>query len=185
MSVVMIARDWPSDESINYASPWAGAHGRHIPAITPEARQHEELSKITFNKFREQAAAEPACGIEFKKGCIFLAKPSSAYINLEGGYGQAEGFRLLDPEDWPRDMGIAFGCEYLTWSLNSPVYCAYLLRKFRVNGGKTISKTLVSAQEALSVVPNARILVNCSGVGFDDPLVFPTRGKKIPKKKKK
>lgn len=110
-------------------------------------------------------------------GYDFLACPSEAYTQLRGGYGDAEGLQVLAKDELPKGMNVTFGTRYRTWSLNSPVYCAYLLRKFRLRGGKTLKRTLTCAEEAFSVASNVDMVVNCSGFGFGDPDVFPIRGK--------
>lgn len=174
-SILIVARDWPSDESIHYTSPWAGAHGRHIPAETPLQIQHERFMRLTDAVLQAQAT-DPASGVEFMDGYDFLAKPSSAYIHRRGGYGNSAEFRLLGQSELPVNMGITFGAKYRTWCLNPPVYCAYLHRRFLLRGGKTIKKTLTCAEEAFTVAANVSVVVNCSGFGFGDPNMFPIRG---------
>lgn len=176
-SILLVSRDWPYDESIQYTSPWAGAHGRPIPAVTPAEIQHQALSRVTNRVLARQAAIEPACGVIFMDGYDFVAAPSDAYKQLKGGYGQSEGFTLLEKDNFPVDMDITFGARYKTWSLNSPVYCGYLLRKFLLRGGKTLKRTLMRAEEAFSLAPSVSIVINCSGFGFGDPNTFPSRGK--------
>ncbi|KAK5056205.1 hypothetical protein LTR84_012758 [Exophiala bonariae] len=173
--ILLIARDWPSDESIRYTSPWAGAHGRPIPATTPIARQHQAFANETHAMMKALSQQEPACGVEFMDGYDFIACPSDNYVNLTGGYGDAEGLIVLDKNEFPNDMGITFGSKYRTWSLNSPVYCTFLLRKFRLRGGKTLKATLTTAEEAFSRGDYVDTVVNCSGFGFGDPEAFPVR----------
>ncbi|KAH8884944.1 FAD dependent oxidoreductase superfamily [Thozetella sp. PMI_491] len=175
-SVMIVARDLPSDESIQYTSPWAGAHGRFMPAETFSEIQHEKFSRVTYDMLLKQACEDPACGVEFMDGYDFLAKPSEAYKKLKGGYGTSPGFKLLSESEFPPGMGITFGTRYRTWSLNSPVYCAYLLRRFRLKGGLVLKKTLFSVEEAFSLASNVPVVVNCSGFGFGDPMVYPIRG---------
>ncbi|ETN38616.1 uncharacterized protein HMPREF1541_06653 [Cyphellophora europaea CBS 101466] len=174
--ILIVAREFPSDESIQYTSPWAGAHARPIPAISASDFQHNKFSAITDAILRVQSVEEPACGVVFMDGYDFLANPSEAYLNLRGGYGETEGFKLLAKDELPQGMGITFGAKYRTWSLNSPVYCAFLLRKFILRGGHTLKQTLTHAQEAFSLRPNVGTVVNCSGFGFGDPDMFPLRG---------
>lgn len=150
-----------------------------MPATTPVERQHQEFARVTYAVMKAQAQEEPACGVEFMDGYDFIASPSDDYVNLRGGYGDAEGMTLLPRHEFPKDMGINFGSKYRTWSLNSPVYCAFLLRKFQLRGGKTLKATLMTAEEAFSLVPNVDTVVNCSGFGFGDPDVFPIRGQTV------
>jgi D-amino-acid oxidase len=175
-SVLVVARDWPGDESIHYTSPWAGAHGRYMPAETPQEIQYATFSKVTDEVLKIQAEEDPACGVKFMPGYDFLANPSDAYRQLKGSYSDAPGFTLLGQDELPKGMGITFGTRYETWCLNSPVYCAYLLRKFRLRNGATLKRTLLSVEEAFSLAKNVRVVVNCSGFGFGDPDVFPLRG---------
>ena len=177
-SVLIVARDWPSDESIQYTSPWAGAHGRPMPVETPLDSEHEECSRVTYKVMLDQANEDPGCGIKFIDGYDFLVKPSDGYLKLKGGYANVEGFRLLDKNEFIDDE-ITFGAKYRTWCLNPPVYCAYLLRKFRIKGGITKRRTLMSIEEAFSLAPSVEVVVNCSGFGFGDPLVYPVRGRLI------
>lgn len=151
-----------------------------MPAVTASDIRYRTFAGVTNAVLRAQAAKYPACSVEFKDGYEFRASPSEAYVNLSGGYGKADGFRLLASHEFPKDMGITFGAKYRTWGLNPPVYCAHLLRRFQLKGGKTLKRTLVCAEEAFSLARNVETVVNCSGFGFGDPNVFPIRGQFAP-----
>jgi D-amino-acid oxidase len=109
-------------------------------------------------------------------GFDFLEEPSEAYKELQGGYGKAEGLRVLEKHELPVGVGVTFGTKYRTWSLNSPVYLAFLLRKFRLKGGKTMKRELHRAEEAFETADGVGVVVNCSGFGFGDDNVYPIRG---------
>lgn len=89
-----------------------------------------------------------------------------------------EEFKLLEKKDFPDDK-VVWGCEYKTWCVNPMVYCSFLLRRFHILGGKAMAMELRNLNEAFLVkaVPGVKLVVNCSGQGFNDPAVFPTRGK--------
>jgi D-amino-acid oxidase len=174
-AIIIVARDFPSETAINYASPWAGAHYRPIPAITPQLVQENKFAKITYKVLREQSVKEPASGINFMKGIDYIQTPVIAYLEQQGGYGDIENFRVLDKEDLPH--GVVWGAEYDTWCLNPPVYCQYLLRKFILRGGRTRQHELENLAQAFTVTPNVETVVNCSGLGFGDPATFIIRGK--------
>jgi hypothetical protein len=73
--VTVIARDLPGDFTIEYSSPWAGAHFRPVP-ITNEAEKLEQyLVKETYHKF-EKLAADSSSGIKFIPGIEYFDKPS-------------------------------------------------------------------------------------------------------------
>ncbi|KAL1890780.1 hypothetical protein Sste5346_008105 [Sporothrix stenoceras] len=111
-----------NDEIIHYTSPWAGAHGRCMPAETPEELQYSSFSKITDEVLRCQILEDPECGVEFTDGYDFLANPSDAYRQLKGVCSEAPGFIFLGQDELPKGMGITFGTRYRTWCPNSPVY---------------------------------------------------------------
>lgn len=71
---------------------------------------------------------------------------------------------------------MKWGVKYKTYVVNSPVYCAYLLRKIISNGGKAKECTLKSLEEAFTLEPNVKAVVNCSGMGFEDSKSFVIRG---------
>lgn len=148
-----------------------------MPATTPTEKQHQAWANVTNAMMKTIAREEPASGVEFMDGFDFISSPSDHYLNLAGGYGDAEGMIKLAEKDFPKNMGITFGSKYRTWSLNSPVYCAYLLRNFQLRGGKTLKTTLTTAEEAFSLADNVDTIVNCSGFGFGDPDAYPVRGK--------
>lgn len=107
-------------------------------------------------------------------GYEYFEDPPKAYAELKGGYVEHEDFRVLREDELP--ARVKLGVTYLSWCINSPVYCSHLLRKFLVGGGKTIRSTLSNPEEAFYLVKDADVVVNCSGYGFGDPEVVITRG---------
>jgi hypothetical protein len=77
--------------------------------------------------------------------------------------------------------GVVWGVRYETFVVNSPVYLAYLLRRFILLGGRTREYTLADPREAFYLADgeNVRTVVNCSGVGFGDEKSFIIRGTPI------
>ena len=86
------------------------------------------------------------------------------------------GFGVLDSAELPQD--IKFGVVYKTYTVNSPVYLAWLERQLLLGGVRFLKYDLMSLLEAFSVVndEDTRIVINCSGFGFSDLNMFPTRG---------
>jgi hypothetical protein len=178
-SVLLVARDFPSDTSINYASPWAGAHYRPVPGSSPQALREANQALRTFNYLKQIAAGEPAAGIKFVKGIEHLEAPPPEYLDnpsVQNVY-HFEDFRSLTTDEIP--AGVKWGVEYGTYVINSPVYCAHMLRKFIVKGGRTQQYTLVNIKEAFALADNVKTVVNCSGTGFADPKSFIIRGEFI------
>ncbi|KAJ5654196.1 D-amino-acid oxidase [Penicillium lividum] len=176
-SVILVARDFPSDTSVNYASPWAGAHYRPVPGSSPQALREAGQAQRTYEFMKRVAAHEPGAGVSFIQGVEHLEAPPVDYLDAQSVrnvYDHLDGFRHLASGEVPD--GVKWGVQYGTYVVNSPVYCAHMLRKFVLKGGETRQYTLANIKEAFSLAPNVRTVVNCSGVGFDDPKSFIIRG---------
>lgn len=97
---------------------------------------------------------------------------------MDVAYGHLDGFRVLDASQLPD--GVKWGVKYRTFVVNSPLYCAYLLRRTLLNGGRMRECTLSSLDEAFSLEENVKAVVNCSGTGFGDEKSFIIRGIYLP-----
>lgn len=172
-----MAREFPSNESINYASPWAGAHYRPVPGSSAQVIREASQAHRTYDYLKRVAADEPGAGIQFIKGIEHLEAPPAEYLDAQSVrnvYSSMDDFRLLTKDELPG--GVKWGAEYGTWVINSPVYCAHLLRKFILKGGQTKQYTLATIKEAFSLTRGVKTVVNCSGLGFEDPDCFIIRG---------
>lgn len=185
-AVTVVARDFPAPaetvdglESINYASPWGGAHNRWIPPPLGDAREHG-FAVATYARMDALARSNPEAGITFMRGVEYVEAPGPGYDRLTEDAARRlgmEGFRLLRPDEFPDDR-VRWGCEYRTWCVNPMVYCAFLLRRFVCRGGRLVRRELRDPVEAYAMpgFEEARLVVNASGVGFGDKDVYPTRG---------
>ncbi|KAJ6079107.1 hypothetical protein N7467_008860 [Penicillium canescens] len=176
-SILLVARDFPSDTSVNYASPWAGAHYRPVPGSTHQALCEANQAQRTYEYMKRVAADEPGSGVAFIRGVEHLEAPPAEYLDrqsVENVYSHLDGFRALSGGEVPD--GVVWGVEYGTYVVNSPVYCAHLLRKFVLGGGEVKKFELVNLMEAFSLARGVRTVVNCSGVGIGDPRAFIIRG---------
>ncbi|CEL03552.1 Putative D-aspartate oxidase [Aspergillus calidoustus] len=175
-SILLVARDWPTTTSLNYASPWAGAHYRPVPGKTAQSLREESQAQATYAYFKT-ASQDPASGIAKVEGIEHLENPPAEYRDqkaIETYYGHLDGFRFLEKSELPE--GVVWGVRYETFVVNSPVYLAYLLRRFILLGGRTREYTLADPREAFYLGENVRTVVNCSGVGFGDEKSFIIRG---------
>ncbi|KAL2011094.1 hypothetical protein VTN00DRAFT_3812 [Thermoascus crustaceus] len=177
-SVLIVAREFPDATSINYTSPWGGAHYRPVPGTSPQLIREAKQAARTYDVFKRLAAEEPASSIKFLEGIEHLEAPPPEYLEAVDSennvYAHLDGFRQLSKDELP--PGVKWGVRYWTWSVNSPVYCAFLLRKFILKGGETKEYTLVTPMEAFELAKNVKTVVNCSGMGFADPKSFIIRG---------
>lgn len=176
-SVLLVARDFPSDTSVNYASPWAGAHYRPVPGSSPQALREAGQAQRTYEFMKRVAADEPGAGVKFIQGVEHLEAPPNEYLDAQSVlnvYEHLDGFRHLTSDEMPE--GVKWGVQYRSYVVNSPVYCAHMLRKFVLKGGDTRQYTLANIKEAFSLASNVNAVINCSGVGFEDSKSFIIRG---------
>ncbi|OJJ51101.1 hypothetical protein ASPZODRAFT_318834 [Penicilliopsis zonata CBS 506.65] len=176
-SILLIATHFPHHTSINYASPWAGAHYRPVPGSSPQLVREECQARRTYTFFKALAASDPASGVQALEGIEHLESPPDEYLDdtlVANSYGHLDEFQLLDPPELPE--GVKWGARYKSFVVNSPVYCAWMLRRFILRGGVVREYTLADIMEAFQVAPNVKTAVNCSGMGFGDPKSFPIRG---------
>lgn len=185
--ITIIAQDLPGDSSINYASPWAGAHFRPMPITNEREFFEQSLARESYKAYASIAASDSSAGIEFIPGIEYFDAPSRSYTDLlpDAGYSSWPEFRVLAPAELPEGGGgnIKWGARYRSWSINTPVYLQWLMRQLILKGTKVIRHTISSVVEAMFVVSQqeetkGRIeaLVNCSGKGFNDVESFPSRG---------
>ena len=128
-------------------------------------------------------ASNPEAGVRFMKGIEYLEAPTATHLGLDGTRAaelSMPGFRVLGAGELPRD--VRWGCEYETWCAHPMVYCAFLLRRFVLRGGRVVRMELRGLDEAFALGEvwgtdsGERVLVNCSGNGFGDEEMFITRG---------
>ncbi|KAF5676128.1 d-amino acid oxidase [Fusarium heterosporum] len=187
-SVLLVAKEWPTSipgapitHSVDYASMWAGAHVRPIPASTPQLRREAKWLKGTVAELEKHRQSEPGVGIRRLPGIEYLEDPPAEYVKQDAQSFSDEtglpGYRQYEAHELPN--GVKLGFEYETYCINAPLYCANLLRKFIVQGGTTLQRDLKSEWEAYALRPDVKLVVNASGMGFGDDKCFPIRGQTI------
>jgi len=185
--VTIIAKDFPGpfelidSDKISYTSPWAGAHNRFIPPTNGQEAQEHTFALKTFHHMAKLVGEgrHREAGLTFMKGIEYLENPPQQYLNLNREKAEELGYRDfgLLPDDKLPD-GVKWGCEYLTWCVNPMMYCCFLLRQFVRLGGSVVNgvihhPTKLFDQDQFS---SASVVINCSGFGFNDQAVVPTRG---------
>lgn len=150
-NVLLVSREWPNSipgspsyHSADYASMWAGAHVRPIPATTPQLRREGKWLRETVAEFGILVEAEPWCGITRTMGVELLEDPDTGYQKQTAESFAEETslpcYRKWGDSELPMDINLGF--EYETYCVNSPMYCQSLLRKFILRGGKTLHRDL-------------------------------------------
>ncbi|EJT73941.1 hypothetical protein GGTG_07794 [Gaeumannomyces tritici R3-111a-1] len=203
LRVTVVARDFPTPSetidaraSINYASPWGGAHNRWVvPPPTTTTTNTDTAARVlardhafaleTYAHMDALSRARPEAGVTFMPGIEYLEDPGrfegeGNHLLTEARARElgVEGFRLLDASELPR--GVRWGCSYRTWCVNPMVYLAFLLRRLARRGAALVRREVRGPDEAWALGAElgaeVDVVVNCSGVGFGDADVFITRG---------
>ena len=175
--IYLLAAELPTDAipSPDYASAWAGAHYRPIPAgSNPQLAYEAKLARRTAGVMLEIADkyAESEAGVGRMKALEFLEIPPEENLVLKTGdvYAfEGDGFRVLDQHELPK--GMRWGCEYNTYCVNVPVYLRWMLERFVKGGGVVLRRRLSSSEEVFDVLRRERGVrvsteVNCSGRNF-------------------
>lgn len=175
--VVNIARHFPGDKDILYTSMWAGAHYRPIPDTDATTRRVADFARASYSVFKNIAETDISSGVKVLEGYEYLDDPSDDYsADKWGRYADIDGFQVLEGSQLP--AGTKLGITYRTYCVNPPVYLAWLERDLVLGGVQFIRRNLTCIAEVFPLVKDldVHLVVNCSGIGFSDPDVFPTRG---------
>ncbi|KAI1872065.1 uncharacterized protein JN550_004268 [Neoarthrinium moseri] len=134
----------------------------------------------TFAEMGAIQRSNPEAGITFMPGIEYLEAPSAVYKALTEAKAKEMGmvgFRLLKPKELP-DSKVKLGFTYDSWCVNPMMYCSFLMRRFGFRGGKVLKVEVRDPSEVFEIkeLGNVDVVVNCSGVGFNDDKVFITRG---------
>ncbi|KAJ5151871.1 D-amino-acid oxidase, partial [Penicillium capsulatum] len=181
--VTIIARDLPGDSTIDYASPWAGAHFRPSPANTPAEQLEQEFMRETYRQFEAIADQSPEAGVQFI--------PAVEYFDSVDSTSSTHGMDTLTGLGFIhcRHRKIQLGVTYRSWVLNSPVYLQWLKRRAVQQGIQFIRAQVSTVEDALTVShqdstasqadDRIRSVIDTSGRGLNDPSSFPSRGQFI------
>jgi glycine/D-amino acid oxidase-like deaminating enzyme len=189
-AVSILAKDLPLPSEailavhnlINYTSPWGGAHNRWIPPPLGSVREHA-WAVTTYHRMHALSRSNPEAGVTFMKGIEYIEAPGPEYDSLTEQRARTElgmpGWRMLEEAEFP-DERVKWGCEYDTWCVNPMVYCAFLLRRFVLRGGRVVQGVVREVDEVWAMrldLGRADGVVNATGHGFGDKDMFVTRGK--------
>lgn len=173
--ITIVAAEFPGDPdpSADFASVWAGAHYRPIAGSTDQLRMEAILAQRTAEVMKRIARETPEAGVEVLPGIEYLEDPPPENLGLKTGdiyAGIGDDFVVLKQGELPET--VRWGCKYMTYSINVPMYCSWLLEKFQSGGGKCIRQRLSCAQQAFEVfqehaLKKVSLVVNCSGRNFD------------------
>ncbi|KAJ5212617.1 uncharacterized protein N7498_004263 [Penicillium cinerascens] len=183
--VTLIARDLPGDSTIDYASPWAGAHFQPSPAKTPAEQLEQQLMQETYRELDAIAQNHPEAGVAFIPAVEYFdsADPDS-FLSKENGYINWPDFSIIDKTQYPPNHDIQMAVTYRSWVLNSPVYLLWLQKLAKELGVVIIRSQLTALEDAVPIFRHASdnhvghisAVIDASGRGFNDPDSYPSRG---------
>ncbi|KAJ5463860.1 hypothetical protein N7475_006995 [Penicillium sp. IBT 31633x] len=177
--VVVVAEYLPGDQSIYYASAWAGAAWHAAGGIGPDQRY---LQAVTYRILLKMAQDGPEAGVSIVNAREYLEQrpgPDSAIW----GRTVVSKFRGLDPGEYPPNFNCAWAYETL---VTDPTrHMPYLGKQIESLGGQFIRQRVKSLQELYEMFPESRVFINASGWGsktltdVQDDDCFPERGQNV------
>ncbi|KAF2232640.1 nucleotide-binding domain-containing protein [Viridothelium virens] len=186
--VTLIAEHLPGDQSIEYTSPWAGAHWKTHAQHTDKRQCGWDVE--TYEYWMNELAKEQQRPTTIGKSGIAKVPsmmswtPSHPVPELWWA-PHVHSFRTLSDAGLPptAHTGVAF----TTLALNVPVYLAHLLARIRSLGGRVVRFRLpthgglaLALDRVDAVLEPATAYVNCTGLGartlVPDSAVYPVRG---------
>lgn len=178
--ISIIAENFPGDQSINYASPVAGAY---FSACVDDLGSLVYSNHTYKNLHKLQDLLGDGCGISNCLSTEVLDNSETAsYFKSIGEV--LDDFRVLSSDEVQKlSPESKSAVEYKAWIFNSPLLISKLLNYFTSLGVSTERKKLSSILDAYG--KKTKAVFNCTGNGsktlggVEDSKVFPTRGQVV------
>ncbi|RFU28604.1 hypothetical protein B7463_g7732, partial [Scytalidium lignicola] len=177
--VILVAEYLPGDESIFYASAWAGAAWHSAGGLTNE---HKYLQVGTYRHLLKLALEDPDAGVCMVE-CREYLEETPGENSANWGRTVVSNFRELSPGEYPSNF--ACGWSYECMVTDPTKHMPYLGRKIESLGGRFIRQKVVSLAELYEMFPTSRVFINASGWGsklltdVKDEKSFPERGQNV------
>ncbi|KAL4994015.1 hypothetical protein BDV10DRAFT_11934 [Aspergillus recurvatus] len=178
-SVIVVAEFLPGDQSIFYASAWAGAAWHAASGISAD---HRYIQAVTHRHLLKMARDEPGSGV-----CVVDSREYLEQAPLENssawGRTVLPKFRNLNPGEYPSNFSC--GWTYETVVTDPSRHMPWLREKILSLGGQFVRKRVESLGELYTLFPESRIFINASGIGskdlsdVQDDKCFPERGQNV------
>ncbi|KAJ5753336.1 uncharacterized protein N7511_007489 [Penicillium nucicola] len=176
--VVLVAEYLPGDQSIHYASAWAGAAWHAAGGITPDQRYLQAVTHRILLKMAE----DPNSGVSIVDAREYLEEQPSPDSAIWGRTVVSK-FREMTPGEYPSTFQCAWSYETL---VTDPTrHLPYLKQQVTSLGGRFIRHRVESLQELYTMFPDSGIFINASGIGsktltdVQDDQCFPERGQNV------
>ncbi|KAI5357217.1 Putative FAD dependent oxidoreductase, D-amino acid oxidase, D-amino-acid oxidase [Septoria linicola] len=203
-TITIIAAHVPGDESIEYTSPWAGAHWRtHATSSEPELCDWDVQTFQEWNKWLEAEARDsslPKSGIKMQDSIHYWDGPITedlwwaphveAYQDLPLTHPLVKSINDTRPSHAPEIQHAAYSRAH---SLDAPGHLKFLeswaqrsgdvlIFKSRLPTDSGLPKALSTAEGISRVIGRGPvdIFINCTGLGAKqlcgDEALYPTKG---------
>ncbi|KAF2787871.1 FAD dependent oxidoreductase [Melanomma pulvis-pyrius CBS 109.77] len=186
-SITIVAKHFPGDRSIEYASPWAGANWA---SFAHDNGPLEHYDRVTFHKFSELVERHPEAGIGRMGmwGVFDAPLEETGLLTAETGriwYDElVGGLRTLEEEELPEEavFGVEFGS---TFRIDTQKYLGWLGTQTLTQNIQHIRRSYPSLTALLADFPSTTLLINATGLGsfsltdVADTTMYPTRGQTV------
>ncbi|GJJ68623.1 D-amino-acid oxidase [Entomortierella parvispora] len=181
--VTVISADFPRDEPHpDYASPKAGAHWRSM--CDEDDQRAKEFDTLSYRTFKE-LAKDPHSGIRIRDAIdYFDYNPTGHSDRVPWWSAIVDDFKQIPSTN---EFPIAY--SYKTPVIHPSIYLAFLLHRFRAEGGHIQHRQLSHVAEAALWVGTkhtpVKIIINCTGFqarylgGVQDMRCYQTRGQTV------
>ncbi|KAG2005313.1 hypothetical protein GB937_008856 [Aspergillus fischeri] len=168
-SVMIVARELPGDDSLRWASPWAGAGILPYPDSAGQDLQTE-----TFKYYWALAHRDPTSGVQVDVTEYYDDRSDDATIWYKR---MVPKYRRLPSEELPANAKLGF--QYQSMAVNPAVFLPWIKALLDRRGVKFIRAEVASIDHARSLL-KTEIIVNASGLGArhlaNDEKVIAVRG---------
>ncbi|KAJ6039355.1 hypothetical protein N7444_008260 [Penicillium canescens] len=183
--VIIAAKHFPGDRSVDYCSPWAGANW--MSTATDNGVQ-EEWDAETYRRFGVLADTVPEAAITRMDLKAIFDRPIEQAEVLSQVTGKiwydkiTGGIRPVPRDSLPE--GACFGLIMSTFSVNTQGYLAWLSTQCLQAGIEMRRAHFDDIRRAFRDIPSDAYF-NCTGLGsyhlkgVEDKTVYPTRGQVI------
>ncbi|RUS16278.1 FAD dependent oxidoreductase [Endogone sp. FLAS-F59071] len=178
--VTVISKHLPGDQSIEYTSPWAGAHWRTLAPNNDKKLQ--EYDAVSYKILSEFARDVPNAGVMFCQSFDYHHSEAEEFTN-PWWKDLVMNFHFIPKDELLPDTNV--GHKYTTVTINTPKYLRYLLDRFTSLGGNIRRASLAHIRDAIDGDDSTNVVVNCTGLmakflgGVEDQAMYPTRGQTV------
>ncbi|KAL7272781.1 hypothetical protein RUND412_004393 [Rhizina undulata] len=187
---IVVAKHWPGDDTIEYASMKAGAHWRtHAGPEDPSGQKWDAETYRHWNDLIQKEKDD--AGLELIQAYYYWNEPTAeTHDNGSNIWWRNVVFSFATIPVSALPPGVHFGVSYLSFCLNPATYLSRLLREIAALGGKLLKlshevKSLEDVFNLPGIAGDDDILglVNCTGLGarelVGDDAMYPGRGQTI------